>query len=83
MALFLFAVPTSSTTSTRSTHKVVNFASLSPGTLREVEAATKAVDMCVPSILREQDQQAAEKERQRKALELTEVNLLYHLLSGC
>jgi len=63
---------TSSTTSTRSTHEVVNFASLSPGTLREVEAATKAVDMCFPSVLREQDQQAAEKERQRKASELTE-----------
>ena len=74
---------TSSTTSTRSTHEVVNFASLSPGTLREVEAATKAVDMDVPSILRKQDQQAAEKERQRKASELAEVNLLYHLLSGC
>ena len=43
-----------------------------------MEAATKAVDMCFPS-----DQQAAEKERQRKASELTEVNLLYHLLSGC
>ena len=45
--------------------------------------ATKAVDMCAPSVLREQDQQAAEKERQRKASELAEVNLLYHLLSGC
>ena len=41
-----------------------------------MEAATKAVDMCAPSVLREQDQQAAEKERQRKASELAEVNLL-------
>ena len=48
-----------------------------------MEAATKAVDMCVPSILREQDQQAAEKERQRKASELAEVNLLYYLLRRC
>ena len=51
--------------------------------LREVEAATKAVDMDVPSILRKQDQQAAEKERQRKASELAEVNLLYYLLRRC
>ena len=44
-----------------------------------MEAATRAVDMCVPSILREQDQQAAEKERLRKASELAEVNLLYYV----